>query len=348
MTRAKRLTAEEMTANLAGFVAAQENVSPDAVRVTGLRRLAGGASRLLWAVDIELAGGDGPLALVLRQDPPGRIQAGGMELEFELLRAAAAEDVPVPRVHWCCNDHGVLGSPFFAMERIDGEALARRLLRDDAYAGARKVMTGELGAILARIHRIDPESPRLSGRLVAPPEGVAPSKVEIDRVAQGCQAFAIEPHPVLELAERWLRERAPAPPRQGLVHGDYRVGNVMFDSGGTRAILDWELAHIGDPVEDLGWLCVRAWRFGGDLPVGGLGTREELVAAYEAEGGVAVDPDALRFWEVCGNYKLALVFITQARAFLDGAHATVELASLGRRTVEAEDELLRLMDSGHE
>jgi aminoglycoside phosphotransferase (APT) family kinase protein len=340
------MSQDQMVENLTVFVAAQEGVPAGAVEVTGLRRLAGGASRLLWAVDVSIdtADSSGPLALVLRQDPPGRIQPGGMELEFELLRAAAMLDVPVPRVHWCCADLEVLGSPFFAMERIDGEAIARRLLRDDEYAGARKVMTGELGTILARIHRIDPASPALAGRLTAPKDGVAPSVVEIDRITLGCRELAVEPHPVLDLAERWLRSRAPRPPRLGFVHGDYRVGNVMFDATGTRAILDWELSHIGDPIEDLGWLCVRAWRFGAELPVGGLGTREELVAAYEAEAGVSVDPDALRFWEVCGNYKLALVFISQARAFLDGAHATVELASLGRRTAEAEDELLQLMD----
>jgi len=119
----------------------------------------------------------------------------------------------------------------------------------------------------------------------------------------------------------------------------------MFDEEGAVAVLDWELAHVGDPVEDLGWLCVRAWRFGNDaLAAGGVGTRDELVGAYEAAGGDPVDRDALRFWEVCGNFKLALVFITQARAYLDGAHRTVELASLGRRTAEAEEELLDLME----
>jgi aminoglycoside phosphotransferase (APT) family kinase protein len=121
------------------------------------------------------------------------------------------------------------------------------------------------------------------------------------------------------------------------------VGNLVFDEQGVRAVLDWELAHLGDPVEDLGWLCVRAWRFGNDaLPVGGVGTREELVRAYEAAGGEPVDPEALRFWEACGNFKLALVFITQARVFLGGL-PSLELASLGRRTAEAERELLALM-----
>jgi aminoglycoside phosphotransferase (APT) family kinase protein len=119
----------------------------------------------------------------------------------------------------------------------------------------------------------------------------------------------------------------------------------MFDESGLVAVLDWELAHLGDPVEDLAWLCVRAWRFGNDdRAAAGLATREALVAAYEAAGGEPVDRDALRFWEVLGNFKLALVFIGQARAYLDGAHATVELASLGRRIAEPEAELLALIE----
>ena len=174
---------------------------------------------------------------------------------------------------------------------------------------------------------------------------MSPALDEVDKLVMGYRALAVEPHPVLDLAERWLRERAPQPRRLSFVHGDYRVGNFMFDETGVKAVLDWELAHAGDAVEDLAWVCVRAWRFGNDqLTAGGIGTREELVSAYEAEGGDPVDLAALRFWEACGNFKLALVFITQSRAFLDRAHATVELASLGRRTAEGEEELLRLME----
>lgn len=340
------LSPEELARRLADFVAEREGLAPGQVAVDGLRRLAGGASRLLWAVDLTLPREGGPrtLPLVLRQDPPGRSVPGAMALEFELLRAAAERDVPVPRVEWLCDDPERLGAPLFAMERVEGEAIARRLLRDDRYAATREAMTGELGRHLARIHRIDPDREGLGG-LPRPPPDQTPAEAEIERVVAGVRGFAVEPHPVLDLAERWLRARAPAPPRLAFVHGDYRVGNVMFDERGIRAVLDWELAHVGDPIEDLGWLCVRAWRFGNDhLPVGGVGTREELVAAYESESGTRVDPEALRFWEVCGNYKLALVFITQARAYLDGHHRTVELASLGRRIAEAEAELLELME----
>ena len=340
----RRLSPEERSAGLARFVAEQEGVSPEAVEVQNLRRLAGGASRLLWSVDLAIAGGE-LQPLVLRQDPPGRSVPGAIRLEFSLVQAAAAQDVPVPQPAWCCEDASIMGAPFFAMERIEGEAIPRRLLRDERYAKAREGMAAELGAILARVHQIDPAAPELEGRLARPPEGASAAEAEVRRNAEGCRAFAIEPHPVLDLAERWLTAHLPSTRSDGFVHGDFRVGNVMFDEQGARAVLDWELAHVGDPTEDLGWLCVQAWRFGNDhLAAGGVGTRDELVAAYEKAGGAPVDRAAMHFWEVFGNFKLALVFITQARAYLDGAHATVELASLGRRTAEAERELLRLMD----
>jgi len=347
--RKKRgLSEQETSRRLAAFVAEREGVPADAVRVRDLHRLAGGASRLLWSVDLEIAADTGDprlYELVVRQDPPGRILPGGMQLEFELLKAAAREGVPVPKVHWCCPEASVLKAPFFVMERIGGEAIPRRLLRDDRYAQARDGMASHLGAILARIHRIDPARPELAAGLSRPSEGVWPSVAEVDKVVMGYRNLAVEPHPVLDLAERWLRERAPKPRRLSFVHGDYRVGNFMFDETGIKAVLDWELTHVGDPVEDLAWVCVRAWRFGNDdLAAGGVGTREQLVEGYEAEGGDPVDLEALRFWEVCGNFKLALVFIVQSRTFLDGAHTTVELASLGRRTAEGEEELLRLME----
>ena len=339
------MKAEDLSERVAAFVAREEGLEPARVRASGLRRLAGGASREIWSLDLEIERDAEveQLPLVLRRDPPGRVGDGGDRgLEFRVLRAAFAGGVPVPRVRWGSGDASLLGSPFFLMDRVEGEALPRRLLRDDRYAKARAGMAPQLGAILARIHALDPTQADLGG-LAAPPPDRSPARAEVERVATGIRGLAVEPHPVLDLAERWLLERAPEPTRRTLVHGDYRVGNVIFDEQGVRAILDWELVHQGDPLEDLGWLCTRAWRFGSPLPAGGVGTRDELVAAYEAAGGGEVDREALRFWEAFGSYKLALVFITQSRVYLDGRLRSVELASLGRRTVEAEDELLRFL-----
>jgi aminoglycoside phosphotransferase (APT) family kinase protein len=264
-----------MSERLAAFIAEREGLAREAVRVAGLRRLAGGASRLLWSVDVELESGEGArrLALVLRQDPPGRIAAGGMALEFALLQAAAEQGVPVPRVQWCEPGAERLGAPFFSMERLTGEAIPRRLLRDDRFAPLRARLPERLGEILARIHRIDFEAPSLAGRLQRPPADKGAALTEIERLAGGYRGLAVEPHPVLDLAERWLRRHAPVSERLALVHGDYRMGNLLCDERDVVGVLDWELAHVGDPVEDLAWVCVRAWRFGRDDLAAGGGLR---------------------------------------------------------------------------
>jgi aminoglycoside phosphotransferase (APT) family kinase protein len=332
----------EMEQRLAAFLARQVGVEP--VAVSGLRPLPGGASRELWSLDVryETDGVSVHLPLVLRRDPSAAATSPGRD-EFELLRAAAADGVPVPRVHWL-GDDPILGGPFFLMARVDGETLPRRLLRDDAYADARRVMTAQLGRILAAIHRIDRHTHRLTF-LSEPGPDESPAHNELERYEQIFRAIAPDPHPAFELALRWLRQRLPRDNGRVVVHGDYRIGNVIFGPEGVRAVLDWELAHVGDPMEDLGWLCLRSWRFGNDdKPVGGIGMREELFRAYEDGGGRPVDPERVRFWEVLGNLKWAIMTIMQARTYLAGLVKSVELASLGRRTAEMELELLQLME----
>src|SRR5262249_41832595 len=155
---------------------------------------------------------------------------------------------------------------FFIMDYVPGETLARRLLRDTAYERTRTVLTSQLGAILARIHAVDVAQHGLEF-LPAPLEGRSPAAHEVERYEQLYRGLPPEPPPVIELALRWLATRTPPARRRTLVHGDYRIGNVLFDGDGVRAILDWELAHQGDPMEDLGWMCVKAWRFGAAPPV---------------------------------------------------------------------------------
>ena len=155
-----------------------------------------------------------------------------------------------------------------------------------------------------------------------------------------------EPHPALELGLRWLDQHRPPTGSEAVVHGDYRNGNFVVGRDGLRAVLDWELAHLGDSVEDLGWLCMRAWRFGEDLPVGGFGTREDLLAGYEAEAGRRVDPDTLRWWEAMGTLKWGVICMLQARAHLDGQSRSVELAAIGRRVCETEHDLFLLLPGG--
>jgi aminoglycoside phosphotransferase (APT) family kinase protein len=333
------MAADDLREALAAFIGRQLG---GAVRIEGLRKLAGGASREIWSFDALTDGT--ALALVLRRDPGKSTMQTQRDEEFRVQQVCWAAGVPVPQPYWLATPADGLGGPAYVMARVDGETLARRLLRDEAFAVARGAMTEQLGAILARIHAIDPTTPGLAS-LSAPPPGESPGLAELDRYEQIFRGIAPEPHPAFELAFRWLRAHLPDDARRALVHGDYRIGNVVFDGRGVRAILDWELSHIGDAAEDLGWLCVRAWRFGHDhLPVGGIGTRAALFEAYERAGGAPVDPSRVRFWEVFGNLKWATICIAQARTHLDGLVHSVELASLGRRTAETELELLALID----
>lgn len=318
----------------------------ESVTIANLTRLLGGAVHHIWAFDASCRGGSlpGTTALILRIDAPGREQPEVMALEYALLKVMHGAGVPVPRPLFAGDES--LGAPSFIMERVPGETNPRWLLREERYAEARERMPRQLGEILARIHRVPID--RLPLELLrGPPAGTPTAAYEIEWLEAQYREVALNPHPVFELVLRWLREQAPSVDRRRrplvLVHGDYRVGNIIYDTSGIRAILDWEGAHLGDPMEDLGWLCIRAWRFGSDdLPVGGLGTRQQLAAGYE-QGGLTIDWESWTFWEVLGNLRWGIATIIQARTHLDGQTRSQELAAIGRRTAETEFEILRLI-----
>jgi aminoglycoside phosphotransferase (APT) family kinase protein len=302
-----------------------------AERVEGLARLSGGASRETWRFDAVHA--DGRVdELVLRRDPPGRPGLpGSMGREAAAIRAAAGAGLAVPELLLATDDPEVWGSAGMVVRRVEGEALARRILRDDEYAGARAGLAAQCGAFLAGLHAVDPGAvPGLVGD-----DPVEACRVKLDELG--------EPSPTFELAFRWLEANRPAPTGRSIVHGDFRLGNLMVGPEGLRAVLDWELVHEGDPVDDLGWLCVRCWRFGAPLPVGGFGTREQLLDAYAAAGGATVGPEVLRWWEVLNTLKWGIGCMTQAAAHLDGLVRSVELAAVGRRVCEQEWDLLLLL-----
>ena len=316
------------------------------VEVKDLQLLTGGASRQTWSFDVGFEKPDGQtetLPLIIRGDPEEGPQ-GFMDrsLEYRVIEAAHAEGVLAPKPYFLGDDS--LGMPFFIMERIEGETLPRRLFRDAKYEQARKVVAAELGTILARIHRVPAEKYQL-GSLPSPQGGNSAAEEEIARYVEKYETMAREPHPVFELAFRWLRQHLPEERERVFVHGDYRMGNVMFGPEGVRSILDWELAHIGDPMEDLGWICVRSWRFNNDhLPVGGVGTRSVFQRAYKEAGGYPLDQERLKFWEIFGNLRWGVICLNMTQPYLDGQNPSVELASIGRRTAETEWELLHLME----
>ncbi len=320
----------------------------DSVEVRDLRPMAGGAHRQTWAFDALVRDRERErlLRLVYRSGPPpGAMSGMPIDREYRVLRAAYLSGVPVPRVYPLTDD------PFepidmLVMDRVEGESIARRILRDAEFAQARRLLPRQLGQALARIHRIDIERHGL-GDLPAPPEGMAPARHALDNLRAMYEEVALVPSPVFELAFRWLAQRLPGSALRTFVHGDYRLGNLIAGPEGLRAILDWEGAHVGDPMEDVGWCCVRSWRFGQDhLPVAGLGQREELRAGYEEAGGLEIDWDAWRWWEAYGNLRWGIICIMQARRSLDGHEPSVELATIGRRVSETEWELLHIMEGG--
>ncbi len=338
---------DELASRVGSFITSKTGAS--AVAISGLRRLTGGASRETWSLDSTITHADGhdeTLPLILQRDVRGAPKELSRPMEFALMRAAFDAGVPAPEPMWMGDETIGAGESFF-VRCVEGETLPRRLLREEVYAKARDAMPAQLGKALAQIHRIDPAKQGLAA-LPGPPASVPPAEYEVRRYEQIFRMIASEPHPAFELAFRWLAARVAsqrnASRQRTLVHGDFRIGNVLFGAEGLRLVLDWELAHLGDPMEDLGFICVRSWRFGGPKPVGGIGEREPFFAAYEAAGGGKVDPERVHFWEVFGNLRWGIICLSQARTYLDGVSSSVELASIGRRAAETEWELLSLID----
>ncbi len=295
------------------------------VEIEELQRLSGGASRETWSFSAN------GRSLILRRDPPGRPGLpGSMRLEADAMRACQRAGLAAPEV-LVDDDGGVLGTAGLVMSRVPGETLARRILRDEQFAKARELLVDDLGRFLAGLHAIDPAE--------------CPGAQDVDALAQYWASYQTieDSSPTFDKAYQWLIANRPDRSATTIVHGDLRLGNVMIDERGLAAVLDWELVHLGDPLEDLAWLCVKAWRFGEPLEVGGLGTIDQLVAAYEDAGGRSVDRQALHWWLVEKTLQWGIGCMGQAAVHLAGFVRSHELAAIGRRTAEQEWDLVELL-----
>jgi aminoglycoside phosphotransferase (APT) family kinase protein len=288
--------------------------------------LAGGASKEAWAVD---ASGE---QLLVRRAAVTVMHHHTLTLaqEYAVIEAAHEAGVKVPKPYGYIAD--LAGREAFAMERLEGETIGRRIVQKDELAAARARLPMQLAEELAKIHAIPAE------RLPFLPEaGLERMVEELDEVD--------EPHPAIELGLWWLRENRP-PERSSVVnHGDYRIGNVVVGADGLVGVLDWEFAHLDDPVRDMAFGMVRAWRFGvPEKRLGGVGDVEPFLERYNELTGLDVRPEELDYWELAGNVAWAIGTLTQAQRHLSGRDRSVELATLGRLSAEVEYEICHLLE----
>lgn len=312
--------------------------------LVSVERLSGGASQETYRIYARIDDVERPLALRrsaggLRGDDSA-FNPSGLPAEARLMQCARAAGVPAPEVHYVLAEADGLGEGFL-MEWLDGETLGARIVRAPELAELRPRLAFECGRILARIHAIDLRAAGLDQAL----EVIRPREF-IERIWERYRQFPT-PQPMIDYAGRWLLDHLPAGEELKLVHNDFRNGNLMVDAQGVVAVLDWETAHIGDPMRDLGWICTNSWRFGRtDLPVGGFGHYEDLFAGYEAESGVQVAPERVKFWEVFGSFWWAVGCLGMAEHYRSGPDSSVERPAIGRRTSECQVDLVNLLIPG--
>jgi aminoglycoside phosphotransferase (APT) family kinase protein len=307
------------------------------VIISGLRPLTSGASRQSFGFEAAPDGqaeGSRPYVLQVAVGrgtaPTGAVGSGplSMKTQAAVMQAALAAGVPVAPI-LVAGDYD--GREYIVADWMDGEALPPKMLRDPQLADGRARLMDDCARALATIHRL-------------PPDGLG--LVEVDRLAMYRTTLdGIEPRPVLELGYRWLMEHRPQAGPLTVVHGDFRLGNLLVGKEGLQAVLDWEIAHLGDPHEDVGWATIRAWRFDRHRQPGTFPEPEEWARAYAAAAGSdsGFDPNAMRWWQIAGTWSWAVISAMQARRHLDGWMQSLEHAVIGRRVCESEWDLLELL-----
>ena len=320
----------------------QQNID-GCVALISVERLSGGASQETYRLRIKKGNGEEKL-LALRRAAGGEFQERspqhpGLDVEALLMTSARSAGVPEPEVYYVLERHDALGDGFL-MEWLEGETLGARIVKLPEFSKVRKGLAYDCGKVLAKIHAIDLETTGLKNRLweISPKEFVE----------QTWERYKLleTPHPMIDFTARWLLENLPENYVHTLVHNDFRNGNFMLSSSGIVAVLDWEVAHIGDPMRDLGWICTNSWRFGQELPVGGFGDYEDLFRGYEEESGFKVNPDHVKFWEVFGSFWWAVGCLGMAEHYRSGPDKTVERPIIGRRSSECQIDCVNLLIPG--
>lgn len=315
---------------------------PGCEALVSVDRLSGGASQETYRLIVQTAEGEKPLAM--RRSPGGQFverlpQHPGLDVEALLMKSAREVGVPEPEVFYVLTRDDELGDGFI-MEWLEGEALGARIVRSPEFEKIRPELAYECGKVLAKIHAIDLDATGLRSQLAEiPPAEFVEQTWERYRLLE-------TPQPMIDYTARWLMDHLPASAESRLVHNDFRNGNFMLSPDGIVAVLDWEVAHIGDPMRDLGWICTNSWRFGASAPVGGFGEYEDLFRGYEEVSGEPVDPEHVKFWEVFGSFWWSVGCLGMAEHYRTGPDKTVERPAIGRRTSECQVDCVNLLIPG--
>ena len=320
---------ETVGANLVAFL--REKTGAD-VTVSALKRYTVGFSWMTFGFDAEWRDASGPHreSLILRLGPPTGLFAPYQAFpQFAALEALHGTAVPVPKPHWYSEDLDAFGAPFFICDRVPGEAPLPWVEEGkEAFpAPVRESLAEQFVGALAALHRFDWRGTALE-KLGTPPDERSAAAEQLAFWEELLARWAFRPYPMLDWALSWLKAHQPVAPRVTVVHGDYRTGNFLESNGKITAILDWELVHIGDPQEDLGWICMRSFR-GRSPYMCHLFERDRLYERYEELSGIKVSRTGVQFYEALGTFKLAVIHVAAARCFEDGRFKDLRLAALG-------------------
>ncbi|MCG8668836.1 MAG: phosphotransferase family protein [Pseudomonadales bacterium] len=310
------------------------------VEVQNLSKLSGGASAETRRFILSDPNKRSSSAVILRTSS---IQQGAefstsisKDCEAQIQKLCRSKGVPVPEIYFCLEEDDQLGEGY-AMSCVEGETIPPKILRKDQYATARENMTDQCAQILANIHKIKPNDTTISLEDQSP-------LIQLEKLEQLYRQYN-QLSPIFELAFKFLYKNAPKKHEITLVHGDFRNGNLVVNEQGIKSVLDWELCHWGDPIEDLGWLCVNAWCFGSELPVGGFGSMDALLERYSYYSGQQVDLEQVKYWQLFGTLRWGIICLFQLNCFLTGLNRSLELAAIGRRVSEVEIDLINLMEA---
>ncbi len=311
----------------------------DAVHIRHLSRLSGGAVQENWALDADMTGGThpGPHQWVLRTDAAARVESSlKRSEEFQILQVAQLHGLHAPLPLWLCTDSTVTGRDFFIMQRLPGIASGHRITRDASLVPDGALLAGELAENLARLHTIKPPQAKLA---------FLPTRHARDNIAHYRNYLdrLTDSFPALEWGLRWCEVHAPASEETTFIHRDYRTGNYLVHEGRLAGVLDWEFAAFGNPLEDIGWIFARCWRFAGrSKPAGGIADARDFLAPYASASGRTVSTASLVYWQVMAHIRWAVIALQQAQRHLSGVERSLELALTGRIVAELEYEIVAL------